>query len=39
MAYPEKYRARLDLTLSEVEAPDYAWLTYAVCAVADDACG
>jgi hypothetical protein len=39
MPYPEKYRALLDLTLNDVEVPDYAWLTYAVCAVADDACG
>src|SRR3954468_19057855 len=33
------FRALRDLTLPDVEAPDYVWLTYAVCAVAPDACG
>jgi hypothetical protein len=39
MAYPAKYRDLLELTLQDVEVPDYAWLTYAVCAVTKDACG
>jgi hypothetical protein len=39
MAYPAKYRHLLELTLKDMETPDYAWLTYAVCAVTKDACG
>lgn len=39
MILPAKYRHLRDLTASDIEQPDYAWLTYAVCGVADDACG
>ncbi|HTG32019.1 MAG TPA: hypothetical protein VLB76_03735 [Thermoanaerobaculia bacterium] len=39
MSFPAKYRGLLELTLKDVEVPDYAWLTYAVCGVTSDACG
>lgn len=39
MTFPEKYQDLRDVTARDVEQPDYAWLTYAVCGVADDACG
>jgi hypothetical protein len=39
MLYPAKYRDLLELTLKDVEVPDYAWLTYSVCAMTKDACG
>jgi len=29
----------MDLTLQDLETPDYAWLTYAVCVLTEDACG
>lgn len=39
MSFPAKYRHLLELTLKDLEAPDYAWLTYAVCALTEDSCG
>jgi hypothetical protein len=39
MTLPQKHRGLIDLTLNDVERPDYAWLVYAVCAVTEDACG
>ena len=39
MPFPAKNRNLIDLTLNEVELPDYAWLTYAVCAVTEDSRG
>lgn len=39
MNVPTKNRELTELTLEEIDAPDYAWLTYAVCALTDDACG
>jgi hypothetical protein len=39
MLFPAKYRDLLELTLTDVETPDYAWMTYAVCALTNDACG
>jgi hypothetical protein len=38
MVYPAKFRTLLELELKDVEAPDYAWLTYAVCGTTEDAC-
>jgi hypothetical protein len=39
MTFPAKYRALLELTARDVEEPDYAWLTYAVCGLTEAACG
>lgn len=39
MPFPRKFKNLLELGLSDVEAPDYVWLTYAVCACTPDACG
>jgi hypothetical protein len=39
MAYPARFRELLELELKDVEGPDYAWLTYAVCGVTTEACG
>src|ERR1700686_4807281 len=39
MNAPAKYRGLVELTLQDVDAPDYAWLTYAVCALTNGACG
>ena len=39
MAFPAKFKDSLELTLEEVERPDYLWLTYAVCGVYEDSCG
>jgi hypothetical protein len=39
MAFPAKFRGFLELTVNDVEVPDYAWLTYAVCGVTEEACG
>ena len=39
MTLPPRLRALRDRTLADVEVPDYAWLTWAACAVAPDACG
>ena len=39
MPFPAKFRHLLELTADDVEAPDYVWLSYAVCAVTADGCG
>jgi hypothetical protein len=39
MRFPAKYRNLLELTLKDVETPDYAWLNYAVCGMTEEACG
>lgn len=39
MAFPRKFKKLLELELSDVEKPDYVWLTYAVCGGSADACG
>lgn len=39
MAFPRKFKELLESGLSDVEKPDYAWLTYAVCGCSADACG
>ena len=39
MALPKKYKKLLETQISDVEVPDYLWLTYAVCACSQDACG
>ena len=39
MSFPAKFRSLLELTSNDVEMPDYAWLTYAVCVLTNDACG
>ena len=38
-AFPRKFEALLETKLPDVEAPDYACLTYAVCGCEEDACG
>lgn len=39
MAFPRKFQSLLEIEQSDVPAPDYVWLVYAVCAVSDEACG
>ena len=39
MSFPAKHRNLLELTLKDLETPDYAWLTYAVCALTNESCG
>jgi hypothetical protein len=39
MSYPRKFGKLLEVTLSDVEQPDYVWITYAVCACSEDSCG
>jgi hypothetical protein len=39
MPYPKKFKKLLETKLSDIELPDYAWLTYAVCACDVDSCG
>lgn len=39
MPFPKKFRSLLETTIQDVEAPDYVWLTYAVCATEQDSCG
>jgi hypothetical protein len=39
MAFPEKFRALIELKEEQVNVPDYVWLSYAVCATEDDSCG
>ena len=39
MNVPAKYHQLTELTLQDIDVPDYAWLTYAVCTLTDDACG
>jgi len=38
MPFPRKFKHLLEIELSDVEAPDYVWLTYAVCACRKDSC-
>lgn len=38
MAFPEKFRALIELKEEQVTVPDYVWLSYAVCATEDDSC-
>ena len=38
MSYPEKFRNLIELREEQVDVPDYVWLAYAVCAVAQDSC-
>lgn len=39
MSFPKKSRPLLETELSDLDRPDYAWLTYAACAVTPQACG
>jgi hypothetical protein len=39
MPFPRKFKHLLEIELSDVEAPDYVWLTYAVCACEKNSCG
>jgi hypothetical protein len=39
MPFPLKFKELIELTLNDVEMPDYVWLTYAVCVMENDACG
>jgi len=39
MAFPERFRALVELRENQVTVPDYIWLSYAVCAVDEDSCG
>jgi hypothetical protein len=39
MAFPEKFRALIELREDQVTIPDYVWLAYGVCALEDDSCG
>jgi hypothetical protein len=39
MAFSKKYQKLIDIKLTDIDVPDYAWLTYAVCACETDSCG
>lgn len=39
MAFPEKFRSRLELTKAQLPLPTGSWLSYAVCGCAHDSCG
>ena len=39
MPFPRKFQHLIETELTDVEAPDYVWLVYAVCALSSDACG
>lgn len=39
MAFPRKFQHLLEIELKDVQAPDYVWLTYAVCATEAESCG
>jgi len=39
MSFPRKFRSLIEASPDSVEAPDYVWLVYAVCACTPDACG
>ena len=39
MSFTRKFQQLIETTAGEVEAPDYVWLAYAVCALTPDACG
>lgn len=39
MAFLRKFKHLHDLDRGDIEAPDYVWLVYAVCAVSSEGCG
>jgi len=39
MPFPRKFKHLLEIELDDVEAPDYVFITYAVCACEKDSCG
>ena len=39
MGFPRKFKNFLEIELKDVERPEEAWLTYAVCALENDSCG
>jgi hypothetical protein len=39
MGFPRKFKELLEIDLSDVDRPDEAWLTYAVCATEKNSCG
>lgn len=39
MGFPKKFKHLLEIKLKDLEFPDYAWLSYAVCANYEDSCG
>lgn len=39
MSFPRKFAPLLEIERGDVEAPDYVWLVYAVCAVSPVGCG
>jgi hypothetical protein len=39
MPFPRRFQSLIETTLEDVAKPDYAWLTYAVCAVKKKSCG
>ena len=39
MSFPLKFQSLIEPNANDVEAPDYVWLAYAVCALTPDACG
>lgn len=39
MAFPDKFRALVELGEKDVSIPDFVWLSYAVCAVEEESCG
>lgn len=39
MGFPRKFKELLEIELTDVDRPDEAWLTYAVCATEKDSCG
>jgi len=39
MPFPRKFKPLLDIELEDVEVPDHAWITYAVCGGHQDSCG
>lgn len=39
MGYPIKFKELIETELKDIDQPDEAWLTYAVCATEKDSCG
>ncbi len=39
MAFPSKFKDRLELTKKDVDIPRHSWLVYAVCGCEEDSCG
>ena len=39
MGFPRKFKELLEIEPCDVDRPDEAWLTYAVCATEKDSCG